>query len=340
MAALAAPASSGLPQENAIATRLHAAALPPAPPAAHGRSRQQLPAAVGECFTERVALDSGLVVLRSRYRPAVDLVEESAPPPGSASTLVVTLGLAGESGYVAADGARLGFRAGHTTVSAFRQGAGERHFCAGSSVAQLRLLVDMPLLARYLGHAPDVGPLQPGSVRELGFGPSTAASSAHAVALVRQFDAPAPDLLAMHIHALSLLAEQRCGVLAHSAPGTLGTQGAPAAGGLPPEDVRRLEQLRDLMHAQMDRPLPLAYLCAAAGMGESRLKAAWQRLFGSSPLRTLTEIRMRRARTLLEAGGQVAQVAWQVGYAHPNNFSAAFTRFHGRTPKSVAGRRG
>lgn len=329
MAALAAPASRGLPQENAIATRLHATALPPA---AHGRSRQQLPASVGECFTERVALDSGLVVLRSRYRPAVDLVEESAPPPGNASTLVVTLGLSGESGYVAADGARLGFRAGHTTVSAFRQGAGERHFRAGSSVAQLRLLVDMPLLARYLGRAPDVGPLRPGSVRELGFGPSTAASCAHAAALVRQFDAPAPDLLAMHIHALSLLAEQRSGVL--------GPPAAPAAGGLPPEDVLRLEQLRDLMHAQMDRPLSLASLCAAAGMGESRLKAAWQRLFGSSPLRTLTEIRMRRARTLLEAGGQVAQVAWQVGYAHPNNFSAAFTRFHGRTPKSVAGRRG
>jgi len=28
-----------------------------------------------------------------------------------------------------------------------------------------------------------------------------------------------------------------------------------------------------------------------------------------------------------------------VGYAHPSNFSAAFARFYGRSPKSVFGRR-
>ena len=48
---------------------------------------------------------------------------------------------------------------------------------------------------------------------------------------------------------------------------------------------------------------------------------------------------MRRAWALLETGCQVAQAGWQVGYAHPSNFSAAFTRFYGRSPKSVFGRR-
>ncbi|MDF3852258.1 helix-turn-helix domain-containing protein, partial [Achromobacter denitrificans] len=42
---------------------------------------------------------------------------------------------------------------------------------------------------------------------------------------------------------------------------------------------------------------------------------------------------------LLETGCQVAQAAYRVGYRHPANFSAAFTRFHGRAPKSVFGKR-
>ena len=53
----------------------------------------------------------------------------------------------------------------------------------------------------------------------------------------------------------------------------------------------------------------------------------------------LTEMRMRRAWELLETGCQVAQAAYRVGYCHPANFSAAFTRFHGRAPKSVFGKR-
>jgi AraC-like DNA-binding protein len=58
-----------------------------------------------------------------------------------------------------------------------------------------------------------------------------------------------------------------------------------------------------------------------------------------TPHRMLHEIRMRKAYTLLESGCQVAQTAYQVGYKFPNNFSAAFTRFFGKSPKSVFGKR-
>ncbi|MCU9949128.1 helix-turn-helix domain-containing protein [Pseudomonas sp. PDM13] len=48
---------------------------------------------------------------------------------------------------------------------------------------------------------------------------------------------------------------------------------------------------------------------------------------------------MHKAHLLLESGCQVAQAAWQVGYRHPNNFSAAFTAFFGKSPKTVFGKR-
>ena len=35
----------------------------------------------------------------------------------------------------------------------------------------------------------------------------------------------------------------------------------------------------------------------------------------------------------------VAQAAWQVGYKYPNNFTVAFTRYFGRSPKSIFGKK-
>ncbi len=56
----------------------------------------------------------------------------------------------------------------------------------------------------------------------------------------------------------------------------------------------------------------------------------------STPYQMLLDIRMNKAWELLSTGLQVAQTAYAVGYEHPSNFSAAFTRFYGRSPKSIA----
>ncbi|MNY67242.1 Regulatory protein PchR [compost metagenome] len=59
------------------------------------------------------------------------------------------------------------------------------------------------------------------------------------------------------------------------------------------------------------------------------------KLYGINPTEYLLEIRMRKALALLDSGLQVAQVAWQVGYKYPNNFTVAFTRFYGKSPKAM-----
>jgi AraC family transcriptional activator of pyochelin receptor len=292
--------------------------------------RQQLPDAVGDCHAERLQIDRGLAVVRSRYLPLRDLAEHSAQQDGT-RRLILTFALQGDSGYEAHGGERLAFSAGFTTVSAARDSVGERRYRAGEAVTQLRLLVDEDTVLRYFGEEgrrrllPDTG------LRELAFGRTCAASAVHAAALGRRTAREAPSPLDLHIHALTLLANE---MRALQAPAP-----APASTAFSPQDIRKLEQARDLMQAQMQSPLTVAYLCASVGLGESKLQRGCQELFGASPYRLLLELRMRRALALLEAGSQVAQAAWQVGYAHPANFSAAFTRFHGRTPKTVRGRK-
>ncbi|MPT28633.1 MAG: AraC family transcriptional regulator, partial [Achromobacter sp.] len=136
------------------------------------------------------------------------------------------------------------------------------------------------------------------------------------------------DPLDTHIRALTLLSRQ----LRALAP-------PPAPGRLSQADIARLERAHALMQAQMDRELTVQYLCLATGLNEFKLKQGFRALYGDSPMRLLAAMRMRRAWELLEGGCQVAQAAYQVGYRHPANFSAAFTRFHGRAPKSVFGKR-
>lgn len=54
--------------------------------------------------------------------------------------------------------------------------------------------------------------------------------------------------------------------------------------------------------SQFDRPLTIAYLCAAVGTNEFTLKQGFRELFGISPHRMLTDIRMEKAWKLLETG--------------------------------------
>lgn len=287
-----------------------------------GWRRIALPQELGACHADRMELDDGLALVHSQYTPARDLIEESAAGYG-ARTLVITVAIQGASAYQGADGVELDFRGGHTTVTAFQRSQGERRYQGGVTVSQLRLLADDRVLRRYAGDERAESLLGKGGLRRLSYAKTPPGLTAAALAL-----ASGSDPLDAHIGALTLLSRQLRGL----AP-------APAPGGISHADIARLEAARTLMGEQMDRELTVQYLCLATGLNEFKLKEGFRKLYGTSPRRLLTELRMRRAWELLETGCQVAQAAYRVGYRHPANFSAAFTRFHGRAPKSVFGKR-
>lgn len=294
----------------------------PGPSPRVGWHRLALPTDLGDCHADRMELDEGLTLVHSQYTPRRDLIEENAAGHG-ARTLVITLAMQGVSAYQGADGAALDFRGGTTTVTAFQRARGERRYLGGATVSQLRLLVGEQVLRRYAGAERAENLLGAGGLRRLAQGRTAPDLASAALEL-----ASGQDPLDAHIRALTLLSRQLRGLAPMSEPGRLSQA-----------DIARLEAVRALMQEQMDRDLTVAYLCLATGLNEFKLKEGFRKLYGTSPHRMLTELRMRRAWELLETGCQVAQAAYRVGYRHPANFSAAFTRFHGRTPKSVFGKR-
>lgn len=294
-----------------------------------GARRVALPDRFGDCWIERIALDDGLTVVRSHYLPTRELAEETVLS-GGGPTLVITFGLSGESGFVAKDGLSLRFRAGCTTLTAFNESRGERRFNGETAVRQLRLILSGAALSRYLGEAAVTRLVNRSGVRPLGEHTTAAWCST----LLRPLLAPrAATPLDLHIAALTLAAEHLRPLMSASAP-------AASSACLRTADIEKLTRARDLMQCHMDRPLTIPYLSATVGLNECKFKQGFRDMFGATPHQFLLEMRMRRARVLLQSGCQVAQAAYAVGYQHPASFSAAFARYFGQTAKSVGPERG
>ncbi len=298
---------------------------------ADGRLCMQLDETLGQCHSELLQLEQGLSLGRLHYHPVRTLIEETAGP-HDGHVMVVTIGLQGKSGFIGQDGSNLAFEAGHTTITAFRATPGERRYQANETASQLRVVIDQATLCKYVGEARAEQVLGSGRLQRLDFRPSSKAAQAHAAALVRYLQPGLLDpanRLDLHIHTLSLLSEQ-FNLLAPPQ-----TTDAP----LSTQEIERLERARNLLCEQLHTSLTVEYLAAAVGMNEHKLKEGFRHLFDSTPAKMLLDLRMRKAMALLESGQQVAQAAWQVGYKYPNNFTVAFTRYYGRAPKTIFGRK-
>lgn len=147
--------------------------------------------------------------------------------------------------------------------------------------------------------------------------------------LATLWDSPEPvGLKRLHYEAvaLELVAQQAALWLA---PG----QAAPP---LTAPERDKLHHARALLLRQLSEPPSLAGLARACGLNEFSLKRGFRQLFGTSVGGFVQAQRLDEARHLLLAGDQtVAEIAYQLGYAHPQHFHRAFKKHFGLTPKQL-----
>ncbi|MEM7797395.1 MAG: AraC family transcriptional regulator [Cyanobacteria bacterium P01_C01_bin.118] len=100
------------------------------------------------------------------------------------------------------------------------------------------------------------------------------------------------------------------------------------------DDIHRLHQARQILLTDIEQPPSLMDLAKQVGINDFKLKRGFRQLFGTTVFGCLYECRMERARHLLETRQlKVAQIAQAVGYANPSQFSAAFKRKFGFSPR-------
>jgi AraC family transcriptional regulator of arabinose operon len=89
-----------------------------------------------------------------------------------------------------------------------------------------------------------------------------------------------------------------------------------------------LDRVHTYIEANISRPMMLDELAEKAELSVSRFSELFSRRFGCSPMRYVTELRLRRAAILLnDPGLSIAQVAEEVGFSDPLYFSRRF-RLH------------
>ncbi len=91
-----------------------------------------------------------------------------------------------------------------------------------------------------------------------------------------------------------------------------------------------------ILEQQMANPPSLLELAKTVGLSVYRLKVGLKIQYGDTPYKLLLEMRMQRARLLLERGElSVQQVAAEVGYMSLGSFSNSFTEHFGLRPSAV-----
>jgi AraC-like DNA-binding protein len=109
----------------------------------------------------------------------------------------------------------------------------------------------------------------------------------------------------------------------------------------PTEATTELAQLWMTVSGDLSGPWTLRKLCATASMSPEKLRLASRKETGRSPMHQLAYLRMRRAAELLtETHQPVQQISRRVGYENAFNFSSAFKRHFGCSPRQFRRDRG
>lgn len=96
-----------------------------------------------------------------------------------------------------------------------------------------------------------------------------------------------------------------------------------------------LLNVRDLLHEELSETLQLDYIAAKAGVHPAHLTKAFRQQFGKSIGEYVRELRVSRARHLLETTDQpIGAIALATGFADQSHFTRVFKEKTGRTPSS------
>lgn len=101
----------------------------------------------------------------------------------------------------------------------------------------------------------------------------------------------------------------------------------------PPESLPLALRAKAFMQNETERGLNIEQISSIFGVSRSTLFLRFKEAFGKSPVEVLIEIRVQRARRLLEETTlSTREVALQAGYSDPLYFSRQFTRHAGQSP--------
>lgn len=289
---------------------------------------QYLPKELGMGRSSIFQLGHDLSFIETRYTPSKDLavlnkIEFQEP------RLIVTVGLIGQSRFIEKDGNELVFNEGYTSITTLQSSIGERQYEAHKPTVQLRFALNKSWLDNYFGEAKTARIVNIKGTRLLNY----QRTSPQAICIAQQLlnTSNEQNRLFIHGQAMSLLSfelSQFCGDTSQNSAGF--TQ----------RDEAIAKLARDILFREFKNPPSVEELSRRVGINQCKLKKLFHYFFKNTPYGLVLDFRMTNAYQLLESTGcQVAVAAETIGYSHASNFSAAFIKYFGVSPKEITKKR-
>lgn len=288
---------------------------------------QSLPEELGMGRSAIFQLDQDLSYIETLYTPSKDLavlsqIEHQEP------RLIVTLGLKGQSRFVGNSGDELVFSEGYTSITTIQSSIGERQYEAHKPTMQLRFALNKNWLDRYFGEDKAAQLFGKNGMQLLNYQPISPQAMYAAQQLLNCNASRETKRIFMHGQAMSLLASELSrlceGKRRHSAE-------------FNQKDAAIAKLARDILFQEFKNPPSVAELSKRVGTNQFKLKKLFHHFFNNTPYGLLLEIRMNNAYRMLESTRcQVSVAADSVGYGHASNFSAAFIKHFGMSPKAIS----
>jgi AraC-like DNA-binding protein len=97
---------------------------------------------------------------------------------------------------------------------------------------------------------------------------------------------------------------------------------------------RRLCRAREQLREIGGEPISVREVARGAGISPFHFIRQFEAVFGATPHRYRTEVRMERARELLARGQSVTEICLELGFSSLGSFSSAFARRVGESPSA------
>lgn len=105
--------------------------------------------------------------------------------------------------------------------------------------------------------------------------------------------------------------------------------------GLRETDIRKMQEARELLHANLKSPCSLIDLAHQVGTNENYLKKQFKMLYGNTVYGYIHDLRMQQARVMLKEERELSEIANSIGYKNVHHFASAFKKFFGYSPHAI-----
>lgn len=110
----------------------------------------------------------------------------------------------------------------------------------------------------------------------------------------------------------------------------------PEPAGIKLSDRDKIFYARDILLSRLGDPPTLSALAVECQFNEFGLKKGFKQLFGTTVFGFVLQERMKNARYALYSGEKtISEIAYDLGYAHPQHFHRVFKKCFGVTPKEM-----